>query len=57
LVFESKTDGNGNDGNNWNGKVNNKGEDCSAGVYYYVFKFQLLNHEEKGVNGTITLIR
>jgi gliding motility-associated-like protein len=58
LVFESNTDGNGNDGNNWNGKIQNTGEDCAAGVYYYIFNYKLVTRQEiQSVNGTVTLIR
>jgi gliding motility-associated-like protein len=57
-VYESKKDGIGNDGTNWNGKDHNEGPLCPEGVYYFVFKYQMLNNESpKMVHGTVTLIR
>jgi hypothetical protein len=57
-VYESKRDGVSNDGINWNGKDHNDGPLCPEGVYYFVFKYQMLNHDSpKMVHGTITLIR
>jgi gliding motility-associated-like protein len=57
-VYESKKDGISNDGINWNGKDHNNGPICPEGVYYFVFKYQMLNHDSpKNVHGTITLIR
>jgi gliding motility-associated-like protein len=58
LVFEGFEDGENNDGKNWNGKINNTGDECAAGVYYYIFTYQFLTDtEDRSVNGTITLIR
>lgn len=52
VVFES------NDANyDWNGKVNNTGEDCPNGTYFWTLEFQLLGQEEKEMKGTCTLIR
>jgi gliding motility-associated-like protein len=41
----------------WNGKTMNEGAECPAGVYYYIFDYQLRSEEDKTRNGTITLIR
>lgn len=58
LVYESKKDGTGNDGINWNGRIQNDGDECPAGVYYYLFDYRLITDEKiKSVNGTVTLIR
>ncbi|MFN6357598.1 MAG: gliding motility-associated C-terminal domain-containing protein, partial [Bacteroidota bacterium] len=57
-VFEGDKDGLGNDGINWNGKVDNTGAACPAGVYYFIFKYKLVTEPEpKTVTGTVTLIR
>lgn len=57
-VFEGDKDGLGNDGINWNGKVDNTGAPCPAGVYYFIFKYKLITETQpKTVTGTITLIR
>lgn len=57
-VYYSLKDGFANDGINWNGKDHNEGVICPAGVYYFIFKYQLLTDtSEKTVDGTITLIR
>lgn len=58
LVFETDKDGKGNDGINWNGKINNNASECSNGVYYYIFNYKLASElNEKSLHGTITLIR
>ena len=58
LVFESSKDGIGNDGNNWNGKVQNTGAECAAGTYFYIFKYRFLGqNSDIEERGTITLIR
>jgi len=58
LVFESSKDGLGNDGNNWNGKVQNTGAECAAGTYFYIFKYRFLGqNSDNQERGTITLIR
>jgi gliding motility-associated-like protein len=41
----------------WNGKTNNDGAECPAGVYYYIINYKLKAQEAKSVNGTVTLIR
>lgn len=41
----------------WNGKTNNDGAECPAGVYYYIFDYQLRSEADKTRTGTITLIR
>ena len=58
LVFESSKDGIGNDGNNWNGKVQNTGAECATGTYFYIFKYRFLGqNSDNQERGTITLIR
>ncbi|MDZ4667263.1 MAG: PKD domain-containing protein [bacterium] len=58
VVFETNKDGFGNDGINWNGKNRNNGLECPEGVYYFVFKYQMLNQNSpQSVHGTITLMR
>lgn len=58
LVFESSKDGIGNDGNNWNGKVQNTGAECAAGTYFYIFKYRFLGqNSDIEERGTVTLIR
>jgi gliding motility-associated-like protein len=59
LVFESSEDGDGNDGNNWNGKIFNEGEECPEGTYFYIFNYQFKerNAKIKTANGTVNLIR
>ncbi|MCX6186430.1 MAG: PKD domain-containing protein [Bacteroidetes bacterium] len=58
IVFESTKDGIGNDGNNWNGKLQNTGADCSIGTYVYVFKYRFIGqNSDIEERGTITLIR
>lgn len=57
-VFYSLKDGYGNDGINWNGKDKNEGEDCAAGVYYFILKYKLVTEQSsKTVHGTVTLVR
>lgn len=43
----------------WNGKVNNIGNACPDGTYFYILKYRLMGEdkEEPPVNGTITIIR
>jgi gliding motility-associated-like protein len=41
----------------WNGKTNNDGSECPAGVYYYIINYKLKAQDAKTVNGTVTLIR
>ncbi len=57
LVFKANADDDA-DNPNWNGKVLNKGEDCPAGTYYYLFRYSLRHQPEiLSVSGVITLIR
>lgn len=57
-VFETNKDGFANDGTNWNGKNFNVGDECPEGVYFFIFKYQMINQTApKYVNGTITLLR
>ncbi len=57
-VFEGDKDGIGNDGINWNGKDHNEGQHCPAGVYYFIFTYQLITDPRPTtVTGTVTLIR
>ncbi len=53
-VFETKDKTNG-----WNGKVNNLGQECKAGTYYYTLKYQYKDkpNEEPSLNGTVQLFR
>lgn len=57
LVFESTSDAEPGENKNWNGKIQNTGEDCPAGVYYYIFNYRILQRDPKTVHGTVTLIR
>lgn len=42
----------------WNGKINNTGPDCPAGVYFVKIKYKFrAETEEKTYNGSVTLIR
>lgn len=41
----------------WNGKNQNDGSECPAGVYYFIFDYQLRSQPEKTRTGTVTLIR
>lgn len=41
----------------WNGKTDNTGAECPAGVYYYIFDYQLRTQGDKSRTGSITLIR
>jgi gliding motility-associated-like protein len=57
-VFESKKDGFGNDGINWNGNNFNVGAECPEGVYYFVFNYAMNgNPEPKSARGSLTLVR
>ncbi len=45
---------------NWNGKVDNTGEECPEGVYFYiieVFESYLEGTKKRDLKGTVTLIR
>jgi gliding motility-associated-like protein len=41
----------------WNGKVLNDGAEAPAGVYYFIFDYQLRSQQDKTRTGTVTLIR
>jgi gliding motility-associated-like protein len=41
----------------WNGKVQNQGENCPAGNYFYILDYQLQGQPKKNVNGVVNLIR
>ncbi|MGB0432433.1 MAG: gliding motility-associated C-terminal domain-containing protein, partial [Bacteroidia bacterium] len=41
----------------WNGRKFNVKEDCTAGTYFYVFKYQLIGDQVKTRTGSITLLR
>lgn len=59
LVYEGLEDADDTQGENWNGKLLNTGEDCPSGTYYFIFNYKLKSDPEKNVtiHGTITLIR
>jgi len=52
LVFES-TD----PATTWNGKVNNSGNDCPDGTYFYTLKYKLRTQNEKTLRGSVSLMR
>ena len=56
LVYESGTDGIGNDGFNWSGLLPN-GSEAPASVYYVVFDYEFLYTDPVRYTGTLTLIR
>jgi gliding motility-associated-like protein len=41
----------------WDGIWAENGEDCSAGVYYYVLQYKLFWEDPNEVSGTVTLVR
>jgi gliding motility-associated-like protein len=51
-VFES-----GQANYTWNGKTFNEGGECPAGVYYFIFEYNLRGEPVKTITGTVTLIR
>ncbi|MCC6818412.1 MAG: PKD domain-containing protein, partial [Bacteroidia bacterium] len=59
LVYEGHKDADNSENINWNGRVNNTGEDCPSGTYYYLFNYTLKSDTNtiNKVQGTITLIR
>lgn len=59
LVYESFEDSDNTTDINWNGKVFNKGPECPAGTYYYIFDYTMNTSPDKKeiINGTVTLIR
>ncbi len=61
-LFHSDSDNdpnNVNDGNNWNGKVNNTGAESPAGEYYFTFEYKTKADPKKVFTnkGIVTLIR
>ncbi len=59
LVYEGKEDADNTQNINWNGKVMNKGAECPAATYYYIFRYSLKQKpgEVITLNGVIMLIR
>ncbi len=57
LVFQSSVDGLNNDGNNWNGKINNTGEELPPGEYYFKVDYQFRGEDKKVHKGIVTMIR
>jgi gliding motility-associated-like protein len=59
LVYQSDKDCERGDGNNWNGKFQNKGAICPSGTYFYIFDYKNCygDTENKQTSGAITLIR
>ncbi len=59
LVYEGKEDADNTQNINWNGKVFNKGAECPAATYYYIFRYSLKQKpgEVITLNGVIMLIR
>jgi gliding motility-associated-like protein len=41
----------------WNGRVQNQGENCPAGSYFYILDYQLQGQSKMNVNGVVNLIR
>lgn len=41
----------------WNGQVENTGEVCSAGTYFYLLKYKFPNQDSKSIHGSVMLIR
>lgn len=57
VVFRSTKDGNGDDGNNWNGRDLITGRLFPEGTYFYMFNYSFKCGGEKfKANGTVTLI-
>lgn len=56
LVFESDQDGEGKDGNNWDGTLSG-GREAPAGVYYVIFDYGFYYAAPVRYKGTLTLIR
>lgn len=57
-VFYSEKDGQGDDGNNWNGTVDQGGALYPDGTYFYLFNYTLkCGGKSFKTNGTLTLIR
>jgi gliding motility-associated-like protein len=59
LVYESFEDSDNTTDINWNGRVQNKGPECPAGNYYYIFDYTMKTSPDKNktINGTVSLIR
>ena len=59
LMYQSKEDCEPGTGTNWNGRINNTGQQCPEGTYFYIFDYKNCygDLEKKRVTGTITLIR
>ena len=41
----------------WNGQVENTGEVCSSGTYFYLLTYKFLNQDSKSLHGSVVLIR
>ncbi len=52
LIFQSK-----DPSVMWNGQVENTGEVCSAGTYFYLLKYKFPNQDSKSIHGCVMLIR
>lgn len=57
LIYQNTNDGLGNDGNNWNGSLNNTGAALPDGEYYFNLKYQFRGEEIKSYKGIVTMIR
>jgi gliding motility-associated-like protein len=59
LVYQADKDNDNTQNENWNGTVMNNGVECSAGTYYYIFRYSIKNKPEeiKTIQGVIQLIR
>jgi gliding motility-associated-like protein len=59
LVYKGDKDADNSQNINWNGQVFNKGAECPAGTYYYIFRYSLKQKPEdiQTINGVIILIR
>lgn len=59
LMYQSKEDCEPGTGTNWNGRINNTGQPCPEGTYFYIFDYKNCygDLEKKRVTGAITLIR
>lgn len=56
-IFESKSDGVRNDGNNWTGKDQSVGNLYPDGTYFYILNYRYKCEEDvKVANGILTLI-
>ncbi|MFM9944638.1 MAG: gliding motility-associated C-terminal domain-containing protein [Bacteroidia bacterium] len=57
IIFSSKKDGIGNDGNNWTGRPNSNSELYPDGTYFYILNYKFSCEEKKyNAHGIITLI-